>query len=157
MQGTFTSHACTTLAAVRAGSSTLTALVDTIVLDPSVDWIATKRAAAAARGLDSAMALRLWLTHLEETLPQQFSRLQGLMHASLPAALHLAQRLQASCKRERRAVALCGRVDKRAATPLPAHSCYGRHLRAQPHCVALSYCHVSVESPPGVHVGPHQD
>jgi hypothetical protein len=66
------------LAAARAGSSTLTALIETVVLDPAVDWIAAKRAAAADRGLDSAMALRLWLSHLQETLPDQFERLSEL-------------------------------------------------------------------------------
>jgi hypothetical protein len=48
------------------------------VLDPSLDWLAAKRAAAAHKHLDGAMALTLWLAHLTELLPAPVERLAGL-------------------------------------------------------------------------------
>lgn len=53
------------LSAARRGASTISALLEAVVLDPSLDWIAAKRAAAAHKHLDSAMALNLWTAHLQ--------------------------------------------------------------------------------------------
>jgi hypothetical protein len=78
MQGTFFSNSCTALTAARNGSASILALLEAVVLDPGVDWIAAKRAAAASRGLDSAMALKLWLTHLQELLPNRLKKLSLL-------------------------------------------------------------------------------
>lgn len=91
MQGSFSSDAATALAAVRSGSSTITALLDAVVLDPSVDWIAAKRAAAADKRLDSAMALNLWLAHMQELLPVRLQRISEVWHAHGGSALTALQ------------------------------------------------------------------
>lgn len=57
--------AAAALSAARRGASTITALLEAVLLDPSLDWIAANRAAAAHRQLDSAMALNLWSAHLQ--------------------------------------------------------------------------------------------
>ena len=57
--------AAAALSAARRGASTITALLEAVLLDPSLDWISANRAAAAHRHLDSAMALSLWTAHLQ--------------------------------------------------------------------------------------------
>lgn len=91
MQGSFSSDAAIALAAARSGSSTITALLDAVVLDPSVDWIAAKRAAAADKRLDSAMALNLWLAHMQELLPARLQRMSEAWHSHGAAALTALQ------------------------------------------------------------------
>lgn len=100
MQGSFSSDAATALAAARSGSSTITALLDAVVLDPSVDWIAAKRAAAADKRLDSAMALSLWLAHMQELLPVRLQRMSEVWHAHGGSALTALQSVREATELE---------------------------------------------------------
>eukprot|EP00892_Ulva_mutabilis_P006374 jgi/Ulvmu1/4108/UM019_0087.1 len=99
-QGAFSSDAATALAAARGGSSTITALLDAVVLDPSVDWIAAKRAAAADKRLDSAMALNLWLAHMQELLPVRLQRMIEVWRAHGAAALTALQSVREATELE---------------------------------------------------------
>lgn len=110
LQGSFTSDAATALSAARHGSSTITALLDAVVLDPSVDWIAAKRAAAADKRLDAAMALNLWLAHLQELLPERLQRISEMWETHGAAALTALQSVRDASNLEQEACARVGAV-----------------------------------------------